>query len=406
VNPILSIIIPTRNRSEYAISAIESVLKIDSNNFELVIQDNGDDDVLKEYVISNISDSRLRYNHIKTKLDVIANFNASLNFASGDYITFIGDDDGVNPEIIDAVSWMKKNDIDSLTPSLIADYMWPDIRMKYYDDRFSGMLRVNAFTGEINTYDVHEGMRESAQKAFQNIVFAKNIPKIYYGIVRRACMDKVFKQANTYFPGVSPDMAGAMSVACYVRKTFSIDYPLFVPGSSAKSTAGLGAEKKHHGRLEDQPHLPEGCWNNWPDNVPNYFSVQTVWAQSGLSALSATKRNDILELFNTPFLYARCIVFNPQFFLFTLRAYFSVLKLQKKNNIIGVILLIYWYFMNWMTRVSSMLNRIISKFSKSTTLKFTDINNIAIAVEELTKFLKERNVTFNQLSLRHDSKQD
>ena len=404
MKPLFSIIIPTRNRSEYAISAIESVLKIDSTLFELVIQDNSDDDVLEEYLLLNISDTRLRYNHTKTKLDVIANFNASLNIASGEYFTFIGDDDGVNPEIIDAVAWMKKNNIDSLTPSLIADYMWPDIRMKYYNNRFSGILRVKTFTGEIATFDAEDGMRESARKAFQNLVFATNLPKIYYGIVRRDCMDKVLSKANTYFPGVSPDMAGAMSVACYVDKTFSIDYPLFVPGSSAKSTAGLGAEKKHHGRLEDQPHLPAGCWDNWPDNVPKYFAVQTVWAQSGLAALSATERNDILELFNTPFLYAKCIVFNPQFFAFTLKAYFRVLQLQKKSVIIGILQLLRWYCVTWMTRVSSMLNRIGSKFSEPTTQNITEINTIAEAVSKLTDLLKAKNITFKQQSSRYDSK--
>lgn len=388
MSPILSIIIPTRNRSEYAISAINSILNIDSELLELVVQDNSDDDELEKYLLSNVFDNRLKYNHTISRLDVISNFNLALELASGEYFTFIGDDDGVNPEIIDAVIWAKQHEIDAITPSLVADYLWPDLRQKYYGDKNSGSLRIRAFTGAIKFLDVESGMKECARKAFQNLVNYVGLPKVYYGIVKRECMENVREKTGTYFPGVSPDMSGAMAVASFVNRMCSIDYPLFVPGSSAKSTAGISAQKKHHGRLQDQPHLPDGCWNNWPECVPQFFAVQTVWAQSGWSALKATGREDILAEFNVPLLHAMCVVFNPQHTEFIIKSYLKYLKIANINVLWGCISFIWSYFTPWLLRVRSMMDRIYVKRKPQNLTTTYDIINIDRAVCCLVQYLK------------------
>ncbi|MNT58405.1 Spore coat polysaccharide biosynthesis protein SpsA [compost metagenome] len=57
--PLLSIIIPTRNRKEYAASAIRSILSIPSEDFELIVQDNSDNDELLALLASQAHDTRL-----------------------------------------------------------------------------------------------------------------------------------------------------------------------------------------------------------------------------------------------------------------------------------------------------------------------------------------------------------
>lgn len=406
MNVLLSIIIPTRNRVEYALSAIKNILKNDSNDFELVVQDNSDNDDLRRRLGEIIQDGRLHYNYTNYKLDVIANFDAGLKMSKGEFFTFIGDDDGVNPEVVDAAKWMKANHVDALTPALIVEYTWPDLRFKYYGSRLSGMLKVKTFSGKIMPVDVEMGMRESAREAFQNLVYTVNLPKVYYGIVRRSCIDELFTKTKTFFPGVSPDMAGAMGVASYVNRMYSIDYPLFVPGSSAKSTAGLGAEKKHHGRLEDQPHLPRECWTNWPQNVPKYFAVQTVWAQSGLAALTATGRDDILREFNLPLLYAKCMVFNPQFVFTTFLGYCGVIAKQNQQFLIGLAKLIYWYMLIWVKRVLSKIKHVLFKKSDTTLCCVYGVDSIDEAVEEFKKVLISTGLTLNKITASYMPEQD
>jgi glycosyltransferase involved in cell wall biosynthesis len=124
--PILSIIIPTKNRIHYAKSAIFNVISIESPQLELIIQDNSDDNSLGQWIAREISDNRLVYNFTKENLSFVANFNKAIESSKGEYICIIGDDDGVNPEIITAVNFLKANSIQCLSIRTISNYVWPN----------------------------------------------------------------------------------------------------------------------------------------------------------------------------------------------------------------------------------------------------------------------------------------
>lgn len=391
---LLSIVIPTRNKATFAISAIRSILNMASDRFELIIQDNSDNDELEDYVKKHFIDVRLHYNHTKERLDVPANFNKALEFATGEYFTIIGDDDGVNPEILDAVLWAKENNIDALTTNLIVEYFWPDMIQKIDGAELAGNLKISFFSGEITFPDHEKGMQRCAKEAFQNLVYSIELPKIYYGIVKKDCIEKVREKTGTYLPGVSPDMCGAMAVASYVTRMAAIDYPLFVPGCCSSSGGGLSVQKKHHGRLEDQLHLPVDCCEKWPEIVPKFFAVQTVWAQSGWNALKATGREDVLRKFNVPLLHAMCMVFNPQYFAFTMRSFFRIIKSSNSSFIIGAMHLLYYYVVTWALRVLSLLKRMLSRFKPPNTYNIYGINNIEDAVNSLNVYLAENGKQF------------
>jgi glycosyltransferase involved in cell wall biosynthesis len=89
-SPLISIIISTRNRQKYAISAITSILSISANDLELVVFDNSDSKELKKYIQNNIKDARLRYKYISTPSPMTLNWDAAVGLASGKYICIIG----------------------------------------------------------------------------------------------------------------------------------------------------------------------------------------------------------------------------------------------------------------------------------------------------------------------------
>src|SRR5690348_7711765 len=317
--PLLSVVIPTRNRQEYAESCIRSLLRIQSPDLEVVVQDNSDIDLLGPQLVRERRDERVRFAHRPGRMSVIDNCDHGVSRATGEYVTLLGDDDGMNPEAVEATAWAKEHEVDALIPVRIAIYHWPDVRYRYYGARWAGMLTMKRFSGATIPQDVEAAVRTSARLAFQNLVDCVDLPKLYYGIVRRECLEQLFRATGTYFPGVSPDMAVAMGLSGFVRRAYAVDYPLFVPGTSAKSTAGASAQKKHVGRLEDQAHLPVDCAARWPVTVPPFFAVQTVWAQSAVSALRTTGREAVLEEFDIGLLHAMCAVFNPTYVAVTLR---------------------------------------------------------------------------------------
>jgi hypothetical protein len=58
----------------------------------------------------------------------------------------------------------------------------------------------------------------------------------------------------------------------------------------------------------------------WPDLIPRFYSYQTFYAESALSALQATGRTDLIRKFNLPFLYMVCVVFYPEYFSLTMHS--------------------------------------------------------------------------------------
>ena len=130
--PILSIIIPSRNRAKYAVLAIRSVLSYPSDRFELVIQDNSSNDELELAIRPHRHDPRVIYNHTREPLDVIENFTRGLELATGIYVTFFGDDDGANPEIVDAAVWANQNNVEVLITTRPSEYYWPDVRFPFF----------------------------------------------------------------------------------------------------------------------------------------------------------------------------------------------------------------------------------------------------------------------------------
>src|ERR1035441_9992941 len=83
--PLLSIIIPTYNRQEYAASAIRCALAIPSNDIEIVVQDCSDDDLLSSLIVPEFLDKRLSYRY-ERPAHMAENWNRAIGRAAGEYI--------------------------------------------------------------------------------------------------------------------------------------------------------------------------------------------------------------------------------------------------------------------------------------------------------------------------------
>lgn len=90
--PLVSIIMPTRNRSEFIIQTVDSVLEQDFRDFELIIINDGSKDNTED-VVKNIEDPRIVYISNKENLGVTKTLNKGIAIARGKYIARIDDQD-------------------------------------------------------------------------------------------------------------------------------------------------------------------------------------------------------------------------------------------------------------------------------------------------------------------------
>ena len=94
--PFLSVVIPTRERHETLGFAIETALMDPLTDLEVVVCDNFSS-AETAAVVARVSDPRLKYVRTDRRLSMCDNWEFALGHATGDYVTYIGDDDAVMP---------------------------------------------------------------------------------------------------------------------------------------------------------------------------------------------------------------------------------------------------------------------------------------------------------------------
>lgn len=94
---LVSIIIPTYNRSKLLKNAINSIINQTYQNFEIIIIDDcSTDDTLK--VVKNFEDKRIKYLKNKVSLRATGSRNRGIENSNGDFIAFLDDDDEWYPQ--------------------------------------------------------------------------------------------------------------------------------------------------------------------------------------------------------------------------------------------------------------------------------------------------------------------
>lgn len=100
MQPKISICIPTYNRKEYLLQAIESSLAQRYENFEVVVVDDGSTDGTRE-MMQSIRDDRIRYIRNDENRGRSYTRNRCIEEAKGEYILWLDDDDALTDDILD-----------------------------------------------------------------------------------------------------------------------------------------------------------------------------------------------------------------------------------------------------------------------------------------------------------------
>ncbi len=99
--PLVSVIIPTRNRKKLLRDAVQSVLNQTYHNIQIIVHDNNSKDGTEE-MISGLKDSRLEYYKVTTDLSMTDNWSRALGYAHGIYFVRLDDDNVWFPDFIES----------------------------------------------------------------------------------------------------------------------------------------------------------------------------------------------------------------------------------------------------------------------------------------------------------------
>ncbi len=373
MKPLLTILIPTKNRERYLIDILQSINTWKHNNFEVIVHDNSENNVLEELIKPLLEDSRVRYYHVKEWLAGVDNFEKALDLAEGDFVTMIGDDDGIMQEVILAAEWMKQNSVEALLPTR-GHYTWPDLEYRYNNDYFNSVLRIdeqfNSTVSKVNPIDELQKVIRAGASTLGDM------PRLYYGIVSKKRLDDVKELTGRFFPGPSPDMANAISMSLVVKSFMKIDFPLFISGNCSSSTAGMGAKHLHEGNIEEIPFLPKNCKEEWEPEVPLFWSGPTIWAEAAIKTLKKMKRDSYLKRFNYASLYARCLIFNRN------NSSKTYTKIRQNNDFLLYVNIIKHWCYIWSVRLYNLINkRKLFKSKKNGLIEIKEQKSISACID-------------------------
>lgn len=307
--PLLSVVVPTKDRYKYLKYLIELVADFNSDEIELVIQDNSDNNIEFVEYLNGLHYDFIRYNHIKGQLPMSVNSDKAILNSAGEYVCFIGDDDGLTKYTLDCARWMKKNNIDAVRSSELS-YFWPDY-LKGSVFKPSGSITYSKFNGKIQTLNPYHELIKVLKKGILDL---GDMPRVYQNIVSREILDELFQKYGTCFPGNSPDISNAVAISLTAKKCVKINLPLAFSGGSAYHGGGVYA----HGRKKE-PEITEVPWfrpnveKNWDKRVPRVASPALIWVDSALNTIKHMGREDLYSKVNFKMIYGAFAVRNPEY---------------------------------------------------------------------------------------------
>ncbi len=295
---LLSIVVPTKNRYPYLFKLMEVIDSFRSNDIELVIQDNNEDNsVILDYFAKNGKKDYIVYDWHRESLPIYKNSDLAVRNSSGEYVCYIGDDDGVSKFIIDCCKWMKENRIDAVFPRGYY-YYWPDAHIS---DRYKGSIKWSELDTKMT---IHDSQKELSQLLSEGITTDGTLPRLYHGIVKRSALDLVWDKCGSYFPGASPDISNGVALTFVVDKFATIQFPICYSGAS-KHLGGGAVAMKHQGTTDFKrlPFLPENIEEIWYEKVPKVWTAPTIYCESAIEAMRNIGHEELIETIDFEKLY-------------------------------------------------------------------------------------------------------
>jgi Glycosyl transferase family 2 len=385
--PILSLVIPTRNRTFYLSDCVRTALE-NTKDTEIVICDNSDTDEFGQLLGSLGGSHRVKYLYSAEKLNVIENFERGLAACSGDFIMYIGDDDSIGPDAESVAQWAKDSVVDcvhSYQYAFIASYFWPGVKSKYFGNLYSASMFINNFTGERTITNPIDGLKKAANLLGGGL---GTLPRIYHGMVSRALVSKIQMQYGALFGGVSPDIYSAALIAANCKRSAHVDLPFVIPGASPKSAAGQGAARTDRGGLRASDHISRfGTALEWDPRIPEFNAPHTVWAYSLCQALKKLDLPDAQPSFMR--LYACCFLYYRDHWRDTLTALRQVVKSPGLSTTSSLLKNIFLELGDQMTRVSNKV-KVLTGIKKQ--LHIRELMSISAAYGALATHVQSKDI--------------
>lgn len=148
MSPKLSICVPSRNRQDCFRQTILDLIACERTDIEFVLADNSDNPSVMDGFVASLRDPRIRYlPSAGGPLSMADNWERTVAAAEGDWVSIIGDDDYLDPDVVDLIAAIEARDgtVDAIGWNR-APFQWTSARTEEKSVPFSLVNRIMRHT--------------------------------------------------------------------------------------------------------------------------------------------------------------------------------------------------------------------------------------------------------------------
>ena len=224
----LSVIIPTRERHDVLAQCLRTVVDQVYPDCEIIVSDNYSNDRTKQ-VVGDFSDRRVKYINTGRRVSMAENWEFALQSARGEFVSYIGDDDGFVPgALAGAMDILERFKMNALVWKKV-EYCWPD----YIDPMRRNWMSLPNLGYGLRVYDGRRKLRQ----VMRSRDGYNTLPCLYNGIVRKSLIDGLKSNSTNgvFFNAMAPDVFSGIALSQVVGSYLYTHYPFSVNGASRHS---------------------------------------------------------------------------------------------------------------------------------------------------------------------------
>jgi len=263
--PRFSIVVPTRQRPHTLPYTLASILNQDHDSFEVIVADNASSSETRA-VVEAINSPKIRYVRSDSPLTIAANWMRGLAATRGEWITYLGDDDGLMPSAL--------RDVDAI----IATHAVESIG--YYRGTYAWPCADD--TGEANLLqflisdNVQVMAARDALAAMMQTPGSWSIPMLYHGWISRTLLNRAAASGDIFVSNY-PDTFAGILLAAHTDYFATVEAPLSISGYSATSGSMRWLQTSHGKETKDEVHsMPSAEVVPGHPGVPDALSVPGI----------------------------------------------------------------------------------------------------------------------------------
>ncbi len=224
MDPFLTLIIPTRDRVDVLESALRSVANASiSGSIQLIVADSSGGESARKLTDKFRFAEYLGGNE---RLSMSDNWNRSLSFARGRFLSIIGDDDAIMPDIVPELRKLA-----SANPEAEC-IVWDDAVYDWPDEVTPALLTGSLRRG---SHLIDGKSLVSAYIEHPTYASTRKLPALYHGAVTRDLLSRLSGDRR-FFNSVTPDVYSSFVLALGSNRIIRTHCPLSLRGSSKHST--------------------------------------------------------------------------------------------------------------------------------------------------------------------------